>query len=101
MIYIKSYFARGGDQGGLRQHAQDCLQDRPSHPVPPKADCWLSRGCQEDPQEASGVGGVRPLLAARLHEGPAQPVHEETQSTAAAQQEQVWYSTALASWVIE
>lgn len=44
---------------------------------------------QEDPQEASTPRALCTLLATRLHEGPAQPVHEETQSTAPHQQEQV------------
>jgi len=44
---------------------------------------------QEDPQEAAGARALCPLLAARLHEGAAQPVHAEAQSTAAARQEQV------------
>lgn len=44
---------------------------------------------QEDSQEAAGAGAICALLAARLHEGPAQPVREEAQSTAAHQQEQV------------
>ena len=44
---------------------------------------------QEDPQEAPGHGALCPLVPARLHEGSAQPVHEEAQSAAAPRQEQV------------
>lgn len=44
---------------------------------------------QEDSQKASTPRTVRTLLTADLHEGSAQPVHEEAQSTAPHQQEQV------------
>lgn len=44
---------------------------------------------EEDSQEASPARALCSLLAPRLHEGPAQPVHEEAQSTAPHQQEQV------------
>lgn len=44
---------------------------------------------EEDPQEATAARALCTLLATRLHEGPTQPVHEEAQSTAPHQQEQV------------
>lgn len=44
---------------------------------------------EEDPQEAPAGRELPPLLATRLHEGPDKPVHEEAQSTAPHQQEQV------------
>lgn len=44
---------------------------------------------QEDSQKASTPRTVRTLLTADLHEGSAQPVHEEAQSTAPHQQEQL------------
>lgn len=44
---------------------------------------------EEDPQEAPRTRTVCTLLAPGVRQGPAQPVHEEAQSTAAHQQEQV------------
>ena len=44
---------------------------------------------KEDPQEASCSRALCPLLSPCLHEGPAQPVHEETQPPTTPQQEQV------------
>lgn len=44
---------------------------------------------KEDPQEAARARAVCALLAPGVLQGPAQPVHEEAQSTAAHQQEQV------------
>lgn len=44
---------------------------------------------EEDPQEAAAARAVCTLLAPGVREGPAQPVHEEAQSTAPNQQEQV------------
>lgn len=44
---------------------------------------------EEDPQETSTRRELSTLLPAHLHEGPAKPVHQEAQSTASHQQEQV------------
>lgn len=44
---------------------------------------------EEDPEETSTGWEPSTLLPAHLHEGPAKPVHEEAQSTASHQQEQV------------
>lgn len=44
---------------------------------------------QEDPQEASSGRALCTLLTTRFHEGPAQPVHEEAESTASHQQKQL------------
>ena len=44
---------------------------------------------QENSKEASATRALCTLLTTGLHEGPAQPVHEEAKSTAPHQQEQV------------
>lgn len=44
---------------------------------------------EEDPEETSTRWELSTLLPAHLHEGPAKPIHEEAQSTAPHQQEQV------------
>lgn len=44
---------------------------------------------KENSQEASSTRALCTVIATRLHEGSAQPVHEEAQSTAPHQQEQV------------
>lgn len=52
---------------------------------------------KEDPQEAPRARTVCTLLAPGVRQGPAQPVNEEAQSTAAHQQEQVgsgWWEQA-------
>lgn len=48
---------------------------------------------QEDSQEAAATRALCTLLATRVHEGSAQPVYEEAQSTAPHQQEQVELQT--------
>lgn len=53
---------------------------------------------EEDPQEASTCRNLSTLLPTHLHEGPAKPVHEEAQSTASYQQEQVVKLTERATW---
>lgn len=54
---------------------------------------------EEDSEEAPPTGAVCALLATRLHEGPAQPVHEEAQSTAPLQQEQVGHGVRADSYL--
>lgn len=53
---------------------------------------------EEDPQEAPTRRNLSTLLPTHLHEGPAKPVHEEAQSTASYQQEQVVKLTKRATW---